>query len=362
MKIAIKPLTASDLSFFKSHAERAGQKAIALDGGVFVDDFYPGLRKSFERVIVSLVVVGPGGRTAHRLTRRVQRSPGPNGWCLGGELICDSDDESGRFDSLAVGDYGVLAFEGAGRPAVVTLVLVSAHDDSQLHEAIATRSIFAERNTLVAVSDSLVAELRAVTEGAYPGEHPLEVLGLRDTIEDVLFGNTSPVLTSRRPSGRSMRMSHEDLRRRILDAEETSQRGEDLFGMWLVATGHGEDDFDWVAQTHVRSAFDYEVRAARWVDGVPHVFVDVKTTRGPCERPLHMSIGELRFAASVDNYRIARVYELGGSPTKLRILSGVKVVAERIIAGLDSLPAGATADSIQIDPGMFDTELEAALA
>lgn len=361
MKIAIKRLAASDLSFFKSHSGRAGQKAIELAGDIFVDDFYPGLKGAVEQVCVALVVIGPGGRSPRRLTRKVQRARGSKNWRLGEELIHESDDEPGRYAALAVGDYGVLAFEGAGRPTVVTLVLVSAHDDSRLHEAISTRCSFTERSPLVSVPDALVAELQAVTKGAYPEVHPLEVLGLRDTVEDVLFGNRVPLLKSRQPSGRSVSMSHEDLRRQLLAAEETGERGEDFFGRWLAATGHGEDEFEWVARTQVRSEFDYEVRSARWIPGAPRVLVDVKTTRGPFEQPLHLGLGELRRAASVENCRIARVYGLGASQPRLRILSGVSRVAGSLIAALGSLPAGAVADSIQLEPGMFEIELESDL-
>jgi hypothetical protein len=361
MKVAIKSLTASDLSLFKRHAERASQRAIALDGHVFVDDFYPGLRESFEQVCVSLGVIGPGGNGPRQLSRRLQRLRGSRNWHLGGELIYDSDDEPARYSALAVGDYCVLAFEGAGRPTVVTLVLVSVREDSRLHEAISNRFSFTGADALVAVPEALVAELQSATKGAYAEVHPLEVLGYRDTVEDVLFGSRVPPRKARQWSTHLLPMSHTDLRRQLLAAEESGEWGEDLFGMWLIATGHGAETIEWVARTQVRSVFDYEVLSAQWIEGAPHLFVIVKTTSGPVERPIHLSGAELRFAASVENCRIARLYGLGGGQPRLRILSGVMHVAQRVIAGLRHLPEGVSAESIQIDSGMFETELEAAL-
>lgn len=361
-KIAIKYLTASDLSFFKVHLERSKQKAINLNSDVFIEQFYPGLRESFSAVFFPLVVIGPGGRAAHRLARKALRSPGAKNWRLNGEFIHDPDNETGRYDELSVGDFAIVSFEGTERPEAVTLILVSAREDPELHAAIVARCEFAGRNTMASVSESLVAELRAATGGAYPGEHPLDALDVRDTIEEVLFGSASPALQQIRPtSGRSVTMSPEALRRQLLAAEETGHRGEGLFGEWLIAAGHQDDDFEWVSQTHARSSFDYEVFVAKWTAGMSHMFIEVKTTRGPFERPVHMSISELRFAASVENYRIARIYDVDGKPAKLKMLAGVQVVAASIIESLGTLPAGVVAESMQIDPGVFEIELEAVL-
>lgn len=359
-KIAIKVLTASDLSFFRVHLERSKQKAINLNSDVFIEQFYPGLKESSSPVVFPLAIVGPGGRAAHRLTRKALRSTGSKNWRLNGEFVYDPDDEPGRYNELAVGDFAVIAFDGIEKPAAVTLILVSEREDQELHAAIAARCGFTGRNTMAAVPEALIDELRAVS-GAYRGEHPLDALGFRDSVEEVLFGGAAPALPIGPKTGRSVVMSHEALRNRLLAAEETGQKGEELFGEWLAATDHQDDDFEWVSQTHARAAFDYEVFRAKWLSTRPHVFVDVKTTSGPYERPIHMSISELRFAASAENYRIARVYEIGSRQKRLRILRNVDMVARSVIAALGSLPAGAVADSIQLDPAMFEIELEAVL-
>ncbi|PTL77019.1 hypothetical protein [Vitiosangium sp. GDMCC 1.1324] len=358
-KIAIKSLTSSDLSFFKVHLKLSKQKAINLNSDVFIDRFYPGLKGIYDPVFFPLTIIGPGGRAAHRLARKALRSPGAKNWRLNGEIIHDPDGEPGRYDGLAADDFAVISFEGNERPKALSLVLVSANDDAKLRAAIASFFEFAGRSTMVEVSETIIADLRAATIDAYAaGEHPFDALVFRDTVEEVLFGNSAPTPVGTTPSGRSVAMSPHELRQQLLAAEETGQLGEELFGNWLVSKGHDEDDFEWVSLTHARSAFDYEVHAARWLDTTPHVFVDVKTTRGSFERPIHMSIAELRFAATTENYRIARLYDLASSKPKLRILNGIQPFAQAIVGSLGSLPAGVVADSVQIKPDVFPIELD----
>ncbi|HYO64588.1 MAG TPA: hypothetical protein VEU33_00790 [Archangium sp.] len=358
IKIAIKTLTSSDLSFFKFHLRLSKQKAINLNSDVFIERFYPGLEGSYVPVLFPLSVIGPGGKTAHRLARKALRSQASKNWRLNGEYIHDPDEDPGRYDGLAANDYAIFAFEGNERPEAVTLVLVSISSDTRLHAAISGIFTGSARRTMVDVSEAAIADLRATTIDAYPGQHPLDALVFRDTVEDVLFGTSAPIPAGALPSGRSVAMSPSDLQRQLRAAEETGQRGEELFRDWLTTKGHTEEDFEWVALTHARSAFDYEVHAARWLAETPHLFIDVKTTRGPFDRPVHMSIAELRFAAATANYRIARMYEIDSGAPKLRILTGVQPVAAQVITSLNALPSGIIADSVQINPGVFGIEVD----
>ncbi|MFY0583838.1 hypothetical protein ACN28S_64595 [Cystobacter fuscus] len=358
-KIAIKSLSSSDLSFFKVHLRLSKQKAINLNSDVFIDRFYPGLKGLYDPVVFPFTIVGPGGRAAHRLTRKALRSPAAKNWRLNGEFIHDPDGEPGRYDGLAANDFAIMSFEGNERPEAVTLVLVSANGDAKLRAAVAGLFDFTGRSSMMQVPEATIVNLRAATIDAYPvGEHPFDALIPRDTVEEVLFGNIAPASMDVQPSGRSVAMSPHELRRQLLAAEETGQQGEELFGNWLATKGYSEDDFEWVSQTHARSSFDYEIRSAKWIDNAPHVFVDVKTTRGSFERPVHMSLAELRFAAKSTNYRIARLYDIAGSKPKLRILTGVQAVAAQVVTGLNSLPSGVSADSVQINPGVFEVELD----
>jgi hypothetical protein len=360
MKIAIKVLSQSDLSFFAVHHDSAKQRAIDLNSQVFIERFYPGLRNASAQVIFPLVLIGPGGKVAHRLTRMAMRSLHAKNWLIKGEPIYHPDEESGHYRKLTEGDFAIMVFEGNGRPQAVTLVLVSATEDAKLHAAMVERFERPANSALFEVSGAAIAHLRVTTLKEYSAnEHPLDSLLSRDTVEDVLFGSDSPVSVG--SSGHSVAVAPEDLRRQLLAAAETRQQGEELFAAWLTSTGHEEDDFEWISQSHARSVYAHEVYAARWLNGAPHVFVTVKTTRAHFEQPIHMSMAELRFAVRVENYRIARLYNLDGTTPRLRILTGVQPVAARLVERLGSLPDGVTADSLQLDPGLFEVELEAKL-
>lgn len=356
-KIAIKVLTPADLSFFKFHSKVSNQRALNLASDLFIQRFYPGLAGFFDAVPCQLTVFGPGGGGAHTVSRQVRRAERSKGWCLDGELIQDPDGEPGRYDVLAVNDFAVMSFLGKDAPEAVRLVLVSASADARLHATIGGALDFSGKRTMREVPEAMVSKWRAATREAYSGEHPLDALIFRDTVEDVLFG-PEPTPAAGAPSGRSVAMSSQELRLQLLAAEETGHRGETLFGCWLSAKGHAEDDFDWVTQTRARSAFDFEVYSARWFAEASRVFVAVKTTAGPFERPVHMSIAELRFAAVTANYRIARLYEIDGRAPKLRILTGVQSFAARLIESFSALPVGVAIDSVQFKPELLSPELE----
>lgn len=356
-KIAIKSLTPSDLSFFKAHVKLSRQKAINLNSDVFIDHFYPGLKGTFDQVPIELSVIGPGGKATHRLMRKALRTQGAKNWRLNGEFIHDPDNEPGRYDGLAENDFAVLSFEGNERPRAAALVLVSAQSDSRLHKAVASALDFDGRNSMRVVQEAVIADIRALTIEAYAaGAHPFDALVIQDTVEDVLFGNTAEAPVGSGLSGRSVAMTAQELRQQLLVAEETGQLGEELFEAWLTSKGHDEDDFEWVSATHARSAFDFDVRVARWIGDTPHVFVDVKTTRGSFDRHLHMSIAELRFAATTPSYRIARIYDVAGSKPKLRILRDVHAFARKVVESLGALPASVTIDSVQVKPDVFTAE------
>lgn len=360
--MAIKVLTWSDLSFFKDHSMRSNQRAISLHAEIFIKRFYPGLQLSHDQVLLPLLILGPGARTAHPLTRMAMRSLGSKNWHIQGESIHEPADEPGRYGKLAENDFAIMAFEGNERPRAVTFILVSAAEDAELHASIAERFELPAKHAMLEVTETAIAHLRASTIGAYPdSDHPLDAFISGDTIEDVLFGTGAPAFSEALPLKWPTALSPEDWHRRLLAAEENRQRGEEFFGAWLTATGHDEDDFNWVSQALPRSVYDYEVHAAKWLAGAPHVFVNVRATRASFERPIHMSRAELLFAAKRENCRVARLYDIESATPKLRILTGIQEIAAQLIGTLNALPDRVTADSLQLDPGLFAVELQAKL-
>lgn len=106
-------------------------------------------------------------------------------------------------------------------------------------------------------------------------------------------------------------------------------------------------DFRWVSCHNAIAPYDF------WVKSVTGetVLIDAKSTQGPFQNPIHVSLGELyEMAASEHEYRLYRLYELHGHSARLRVSSPMKEVALSILSVFESLPAGVKADSVSLDP------------
>lgn len=357
-RVAAKHLTASDLTFFAAHfrkpGQRSKQKAINLNADVFVAQFYPGLRDNFSDLVFGLTIVGPGTAPPYTLTRKAVRTEGAKNWRLDGEIINDPDGEEGRFGRLAEGDVALLAFEGAGQPRQVTLVLLSATADAELHRDVTKAAGFRGRESMRILSEQDLRTLLARTRATYPVAHPLESLLTADSVEEAIYGGTEAQETIVRSDGRGVVISPESIRRQATMAAETGQLGEEAFERWLVSEGHGEADFEWVSETHGRAAFDFEVARPRWEKSDSPLYIDVKATRGDHESGFHMSVAELRWASTHPGYRIARLASITDTSAEVWILGSVSEVATRILESLRSaLPVGVKVDSVEILPNLF---------
>ena len=350
-RVAIKQLTASDLSFFAQHLRRSKQKAINLNSDVFVDVFYPALRGLYEEFpIKPFSIVGPGGKSPYSLTRKALRTPGAKNWRLDGEIVHDPPDDPGRFDSLQEDDLGILAFEGTTQPEVATLVLVSATADAALHAALLSRVTFAGKQSMVVVSQLHLAEVLEETRVAYGDRHPLETLLLPDSVEEAVFGSAETQRRIAQTDGRGVAVSPEVMRQQLRGAEQIGQQGEEVFNRWLETTDHTEHDYEWVARTHARATHDFHVKQPRWPGASGELFIDVKATRGTFEAPIHMSMAEIRWAATHPNHRIARVHGLGGDTPRLTMLTGIHEFARLIMeTTAPALPPGIAIDGFEIE-------------
>ena len=132
-KIAIKRLTASDLTFFEWHFRNhpAGhQKAINLNANVFVDQLYPALPEVAEerggRISVDLFIYGPGLRELHNLQRKIVKFGTYKNWRLNGEFIVNPLDSPERYNVLRPGDYALFEFSGSVVPDATKVVLLAA--------------------------------------------------------------------------------------------------------------------------------------------------------------------------------------------------------------------------------------------
>lgn len=122
-KLAVKRLTASDLTFFEWHFRNhnaGNQKAINLNADVFVDELYPALPElsiDSGKVPVDISVFGPNGKGLQNLQRKIVKFGTYKNWRLNGEFIYNPNEDPGRYNVLSPGDFAFLEFSGAALPA-----------------------------------------------------------------------------------------------------------------------------------------------------------------------------------------------------------------------------------------------------
>lgn len=353
-RVAVKLLTKSDISFFVQHVRESKQKGINLNSEVFVGRFYPGLENRFDELHFPLAIVGPGAKPKHSLSRKVVRTIGAKNWRLNGEVVNDPLDDPGRYDRIAQDDYAIFAFEGAERPEAVTLVLVTAAMDSALHAAIGRQFAFAGRHTMLPVIDRDIWNLIEATQDEYADLHPLDSLVAPDSLEEAVFGSAASQTQTAQGDGLGPAISQDALQRQLRASEETGRRGEEVFGLWLNDNGHDEESYTCVCRDHARAAYDYQVIEPGWEDAPDGVYIDVKATKSGFATPFHLSMAEIRWAATHPNYRVARVFGLAIGTPSVTILSGIHEFAIHIMANVvPHLPLRTSIDGIEVSPESF---------
>lgn len=109
--------------------------------------------------------------------------------------------------------------------------------------------------------------------------------------------------------------------------------------------------FEWVSSENAIAPYDFHVE----FDGTTSSFVEVKSTTGDFDRPIHISASEL--IAMRDNeprHDIYRVFEIEESMARLRIAQGVRGVARDVLNVFPNLPEGIEVDSISLNPAILD--------
>jgi hypothetical protein len=356
-KLAIKRLTASDLTFFEWHFRRTPavrQKAINLNADVFVEHLYPGLNdpSAEKRFPVDLFIFGPGLEGAINLQRKILKPPGAKNWRLNGELVNDINNSS-RFNLLAAGDFAILDFNEGMSPKTLTLVLVATavKEDKELHRSL---DQVLGSNSMLALSSS---QLEQLINAANPvPEHPiyeltLDITTLNADLEDVaLGGNQGKEKLMRGAASRTMS------RATLLKAKESADiiglRGEQFVNNYLNTLKNEGTirDFEWTSSSNAISPYDF------WInhDGTTRVLVDVKSTQGEFERTLHISLSELQqMSTGTQRYDIYRVFGIEEDTAQIRIAENVGDFARQVLAVLQDLPQGIIADSISVSPTLL---------
>ena len=175
-RIAVKRLTASDLTFFEPlfRTINAGnQKSINLNADVFIDELYPtlpALVSTLGDVIpVTLTILGPDSAPAYVISRAVTKRDAYKNWRLNGEFVRDPEGETGRFDPLKPGDLALMEFKGDPGPKRLTMVLIAAGSPSDIpvHSAL-DPLIPGGRKTMVRVSRVGISAAMAAVPDAHP--------------------------------------------------------------------------------------------------------------------------------------------------------------------------------------------------
>ena len=363
-KLALKRLTASDLTFFAwhfKHRSAGNQKAINLNADVFKDQFYPSLeviaRNRQYKLGVDLWVAGPAVARPLNLQRKIIKGRGYKNWRLDGEFIHNPTDEPDRFNVLAPGDLVLLGFEGELSPDAVTLVFLAnaAEKDEPLVGELSNilgrqRMISLEPDTLRSLCERL----------SVSDSHPVWQLVMDDDFIEAGAGIATAV---ERVLVRSRGATHSlhDLHKARQAAEHIGRFGEELVDTYLQSGMIANEitDYEWVSDKNAIAPHDFRVlRDKKWEK------LEVKSTTGSFSREYHLPRSELRDMASGNEpYRIGRVYECNEDGAKMRISRNLQLFGETVLEACRALPPGVAMDAVTVTPddAVFGSEITLSL-
>ena len=357
---ALKRLTETDLTIFRWHfqhqpawrGEEAGearQKAINLNSDVLTR-LYPAFGPDTPSggVAVSLRLFGPGKAGADRLTRTIIRQQ--KNWRLDGEVIANPLDDETRYDSLRQGDLALMHFTGEPYPHAMDIMLISQHADAALHAELSP--LVEERRGMAVLQPDVLLGI----VGTSRADSLLRQLVQPDAETIATLGEPPPQLAEKqvnRPVFRGF-MSPSDLEETRARQSRTGRIGEELVGAYLEGlVGLGVlNGVVWISQDNAIAPYDFVVSRD---DGV-ECRIDVKSTAGTFDVPLHVSVNELRAITEDVPYKIYRVFELDAVEyrAKLRVVEKCQPLAEEILARLVKLPAGIGVASVAVHPTLLE--------
>ena len=358
-KLALKRLTASDLTFFEWHFKyrNAGnQKAINLNADVLTGQLYPSLdiiaQERQNRLGVDLWIAGPAAAEPVNLQRKIIKGTAYKNWRLDGEFVYNTDEQPDRFNVLAPDDVALFGFEGELAPDTVTLVLVASAAD-------ADKPLFEELSSLLGNQRMVsldTARLRELCERlSISGTHPIWRLVTNENLIEAGTG-FAPAIERLLKHPQSQRLSADDLRKARQHAEQIGQLGEALVDSYLKGRlKAGEiSDYEWTSASNAIAPHDFRVeRNGHWEN------LEIKTTTGTFDREYHLPRSEIQdMAYGGAPYRIGRVYDVTASGAKMRVSEDLRAFGQSILDALLSLPAGVALDGVAIAPdgAVFDPE------
>ena len=356
-KIALKRLTASDLTFFEWHFRNhnaGNQKAINLNANVFVDKLYPLLPEAAKetkgKLPIDLYIYGPGLANEYNLQRKIVKFGTYKNWRLNGEFVYNPDSSEERFNVLEPGDFVILEFTGdALKPDSVRAIFISKNvsEDVELHS---TLTAHLGKRRMASLTETDLTNL--INSSDVLSEHPIRDFVLDEALEDAALGGAQGrEKLSKRRSG--TKVSKEDLQKARNNAEETGQVGEEYVNAYFTALLSSGDieSFEWASSQNAVSPYDFRAK----YPNEPELLVEVKSTIGCFNRKVHFSLAELeKMASSTDPYVIYRVFNITEEGAELRIAEDTRAFALDIINAFRYLPNGVISDSVSFSPDLLD--------
>jgi hypothetical protein len=240
-----------------------------------------------------------------------------------------------------------MVFKGDAAPTAMDLILISHADpaDTTLHNALIP--LLGNKSMIVATPAEIAA---AAAQASIPDTHPV-LLAAADpemdaALEDAAqggFEGTGKLL--KRKGGR--KVSSLDLAKAKAKAEMTGQDGEGLVNSYLAAKAAAGEiaGFTWVSADNAIAPCDFETVSLAG----DHTLIDVKSTTGPFENEVHVSLAEIIEASGTKPYRIYRVFDLNEDGGKLRISDDIRSLAQHLKAVHEShMPAGIRVDGFSV--------------
>ena len=126
----------------------------------------------------------------------------------------------------------------------------------------------------------------------------------------------------------SWKVSSSDLAKAKAKADQIGQDGEGLVNSYLaanVAAGRLAN-YEWASDENAIAPFDFDTLT----DAGFRTLIDAKTTAGPFNNVIHLSLAEIIEAAGTIPFRIYRVFEIDDNGGKLRISDDIRPLAQTL--------------------------------
>jgi hypothetical protein len=264
-------------------------------------------------------------------------------WRLNGEYISDPPNDPNRFKVLQPGDLVVFDFIGSVIPDSAKMLLIARHNenDQLIHQRL---SLVIGTRKMSVLS---LAQLQAIAVEIRDAEHPIHEFTLDEELEDAAKGGAKGrAILGRKPLSR--KVGRDELQRARQAGEQVGRAGEEFVLAYLTSlkANGSVEDITWVADINAVAPYDFLVTLI----GGDEIALDVKSTAGEFDRPIHVSANELaEMTNATRRYDLYRVFEITENTARLRVAQSVSSFAGTVLESLAALPEGIQIDSISVE-------------